>query len=56
MMMQMSLFGTSQVSEVRVVHKGSGYSSTLPAKVAIDPPPPRVSERISSASSVREVV
>lgn len=37
-------FFACQVSEVRVVHKGSGYSSTLPAKVTIDPPPPRVSK------------
>lgn len=26
-----------------MVHKGSGYASTLPAKVTVDPPPPRVS-------------
>lgn len=25
-----------------MVHKGSGYSSTLPAKVTIDAPPPKV--------------
>eukprot|EP00904_Undaria_pinnatifida_P009784 jgi/Undpi1/5936/HiC_scaffold_2.g01210.m1 len=31
-----------EVSEVRVVHKGSGYSSTLPVKITIDPPPPKV--------------
>ena len=46
---------TCQVSEVRVVHKGSGYASTLPVKVTIDPPPPKVSDRISSTSLVREV-
>ena len=38
------LFSASawQVSEVGIVHKGSGYGSTLPAKLTINPPPPKV--------------
>ncbi|CAM9823111.1 unnamed protein product [Ectocarpus sp. 12 AP-2014] len=45
-----------EVSEVRVVHKGSGYASTLPAKVTIDPPPPRVEYAVPGATAEAQAV
>ncbi|CAM9426483.1 unnamed protein product, partial [Ectocarpus fasciculatus] len=45
-----------EVSEVRVVHKGSGYASPLPAKVTIDPPPPRVEYAVPGATAEAQAV
>ncbi|CAM9974554.1 unnamed protein product, partial [Laminaria digitata] len=45
-----------KVSEVRVSHKGSGYSSTLPVKITIDPPPPRVDYALPGTAAVVEAV
>eukprot|EP00752_Nemacystus_decipiens_P011093 g9855.t1 len=45
-----------KVSEVRVVHKGSGYASTLPAKVTIDPPPPKLEYALPGTTAEAEAM
>ncbi|CAM9165431.1 unnamed protein product, partial [Scytosiphon promiscuus] len=43
-----------QVSEIRVSHKGSGYSSTLPVKVTIEPPPPKLDYALPGTTAEAE--
>ncbi|CAM9436051.1 unnamed protein product [Ascophyllum nodosum] len=45
-----------KVSSVRIVHKGSGYASTLPTKVSVEPPPPQLDYAVPGITAEVEAV